>query len=117
VLWGAMMGGVWRMLCGAAEPATTGPSQFLVDDLHRWRCCAMASGISRLDAVCYEDVSDRGVPAQAHISAGNFREFSQFRALLSRPGAGWRLRGGRIGTTLAHTAPAAAAAAHSRRGW
>jgi len=87
VVWGAMIGafgGCFAVRRTAYHPA---PASFLVDDFF----ISMAvlrdglQAINELDAVCYEDVSDR-LPEEfrrkARISAGNFQNLHAFRGLL-----------------------------------
>ncbi|GAA3947606.1 glycosyltransferase [Hymenobacter algoricola] len=87
VVWGAMIGafgGCFAVRRSAYHPA---PASFLVDDFF----ISMAvlrdglQAINELDAVCYEDVSDR-LPEEfrrkARISAGNFQNLHAFRGLL-----------------------------------
>lgn len=88
VLWGAMMGafgGCFAVRRTCYHPA---PASFLVDDFYI-TMAVLRDGyqaINELDAVCYEDVSDH-LPEEfrrkARISAGNFQNLSEFRALLS----------------------------------
>ncbi|GGF25889.1 glycosyltransferase [Hymenobacter cavernae] len=90
VVWGAMMGafgGCFAVRRSAYHPA---PASFLVDDFY----ISMAvlrdgyQAINELEAVCYEDVSDR-LPEEfrrkARISAGNFQNLSVFRGVLWPP--------------------------------
>jgi cellulose synthase/poly-beta-1,6-N-acetylglucosamine synthase-like glycosyltransferase len=92
VVWGAMIGafgGCFAVRRACYHPA---PASFLVDDFF----ISMAvlqdgyQAINELDAVCYEDVSDR-LPEEfrrkARISAGNFQNLLAFRRLLWPP---WR---------------------------
>ena len=88
VLWGAMMGafgGCFAVRRACYHPA---PASFLVDDFYI-TMAVLRDGyraINELDAVCYEDVSDH-LPEEfrrkARISAGNFQNLAEFRALLS----------------------------------
>ncbi|WP_324677679.1 glycosyltransferase [Hymenobacter sp. GOD-10R] len=90
VVWGAMIGafgGCFAVRRSAYHPA---PASFLVDDFY----ISMAvlrdgyQAINELDAVCYEDVSDRVTEEfrrKARISAGNFQNLSAFRGLLLPP--------------------------------
>ena len=88
VLWGAMMGafgGCFAVRRACYHPA---PASFLVDDFYI-TLAVLRDGyqaINELDAVCYEDVSDH-LPEEfrrkARISAGNFQNLAEFRALLS----------------------------------
>ena len=92
VLWGAMMGafgGCFAVRRACYHPA---PARFLVDDFYS-TLAVLRDGyraINELDAVCYEDVSDH-LPEEfrrkARISAGNFQNLAEFRALL-RPAWG-----------------------------
>ncbi|WP_345056087.1 glycosyltransferase [Hymenobacter glaciei] len=87
VLWGAMMGafgGCFAVRRACYHPA---PASFLVDDFYI-TMAVLRDGyqaINELDAVCYEDVSDH-LPEEfrrkARISAGNFQNLAEFRALL-----------------------------------
>ncbi|QNH60583.1 glycosyltransferase [Hymenobacter sediminicola] len=92
VVWGAMIGafgGCFAVRRACYHPA---PASFLVDDFF----ISMAvlqdgyQAINELEAVCYEDVSDR-LPEEfrrkARISAGNFQNLLAFRRLLWPP---WR---------------------------
>lgn len=92
VVWGAMIGafgGCFAVRRACYHPA---PAAFLVDDFF----ISMAvlqdgyQAINELEAVCYEDVSDR-LPEEfrrkARISAGNFQNLLAFRRLLWPP---WR---------------------------
>ena len=92
VVWGAMMGafgGCFAVRRACYEPA---PAAFLVDDFYSTLAVLRAGyqAINELDAVCYEDVSDH-LPEEfrrkARISAGNFQNLREFRALLWPP---WR---------------------------
>ncbi|WP_201987554.1 glycosyltransferase [Hymenobacter rubidus] len=92
VVWGAMMGafgGCFAVRRACYHPA---PAAFLVDDFYI-TLAVLRDGyqaINELDAVCYEDVSDH-LPEEfrrkARISAGNFQNLKEFRALLWPP---WR---------------------------
>ncbi|WP_426059110.1 glycosyltransferase [Hymenobacter sp. B1770] len=92
VVWGSMMGafgGCFAVRRACYHPA---PADFLVDDFYI-TLAVLRDGyqaINELDAVCYEDVSDR-LPEEfrrkARISAGNFQNLKEFRALLWPP---WR---------------------------
>ncbi|OUJ74286.1 glycosyltransferase [Hymenobacter crusticola] len=87
VVWGAMIGafgGCFAVRRRAYHPA---PASFLVDDFY----ISMAvlrdgyQAINELEAVCYEDVSDRVTEEfrrKARISAGNFQNLRVFRGLL-----------------------------------
>ena len=101
VVWGAMMGafgGCFAVRRRAYHPA---PASFLVDDFY----ISMAvlrdgyQAINELEAVCYEDVSDR-LPEEfrrkARISAGNFQNLSVFQGLL------WPLWAGRAFALWSH---------------
>ncbi|MDQ2770419.1 MAG: glycosyltransferase [Bacteroidota bacterium] len=87
VLWGAMMGafgGCFAVRRACYHPA---PASFLVDDFYI-TMAVLRDGyqaINELGAVCYEDVSDH-LPEEfrrkARISAGNFQNLKEFRALL-----------------------------------
>lgn len=87
VVWGSMMGafgGCFAVRRACYHPA---PAAFLVDDFYI-TLAVLRDGfqaINELDAVCYEDVSDR-LPEEfrrkARISAGNFQNLKEFRALL-----------------------------------
>ena len=92
IVWGAMIGafgGCFAVRRACYHPA---PASFLVDDFF----ISMAvlqdgyQAINELEAVCYEDVSDR-LPEEfrrkARISAGNFQNLLAFRRLLWPP---WR---------------------------
>jgi cellulose synthase/poly-beta-1,6-N-acetylglucosamine synthase-like glycosyltransferase len=88
VVWGAMMGafgGCFAVRRACYHPA---PAAFLVDDFYI-TLAVLRDGfqaINELEAVCLEDVSDR-LPEEfrrkARISAGNFQNLKEFRALLS----------------------------------
>jgi len=88
VVWGAMMGafgGCFAVRRSCYHPA---PAAFLVDDFYI-TLAVLRDGyqaINELEAVCYEDVSDR-LPEEfrrkARISAGNFQNLKEFRQLLS----------------------------------
>ncbi|MBF9239612.1 glycosyltransferase [Hymenobacter sp. BT683] len=92
VLWGSMMGafgGCFAVRRACYHPA---PAAFLVDDFYI-TLAVLRDGyqaINELEAVCYEDVSDR-LPEEfrrkARISAGNFQNLKAFRAVLWPP---WR---------------------------
>ena len=92
VLWGSMMGafgGCFAVRRACYHPA---PAAFLVDDFYI-TLAVLRDGyqaINELAAVCYEDVSDH-LPEEfrrkARISAGNFQNLDEFRALLWPP---WR---------------------------
>jgi cellulose synthase/poly-beta-1,6-N-acetylglucosamine synthase-like glycosyltransferase len=94
VLWGAMMGafgGCFAVRRACYHPA---PAAFLVDDFYI-TLAVLRDGyaaINELEAKCYEDVSDH-LPEEfrrkARISAGNFQNLREFRALLWPP---WRGR-------------------------
>ncbi|MFC7668929.1 glycosyltransferase [Hymenobacter humi] len=87
VVWGSMMGafgGCFAVRRACYHPA---PAAFLVDDFYI-TLAVLRDGyqaINELDAMCYEDVSDR-LPEEfrrkARISAGNFQNLKEFRALL-----------------------------------
>jgi cellulose synthase/poly-beta-1,6-N-acetylglucosamine synthase-like glycosyltransferase len=87
VVWGAMIGafgGCFAVRRAAYQPA---PAHFLVDDFYISLAVLQAGyqAINELQAVCYEDVSDR-LPEEfrrkARISAGNFQNLRVFRGLL-----------------------------------
>lgn len=93
VVWGTMIGafgGCFAVRRACYHPA---PAAFLVDDFF----ISMAvlqdgyQAINELEAVCYEDVSDR-LPEEfrrkARISAGNFQNLSAFRRMLWPPWQG-----------------------------
>lgn len=92
VVWGSMMGafgGCFSVRRACYHPA---PAAFLVDDFFI-TMAVLRDGyqaINELAAVCYEDVSDH-LPEEfrrkARISAGNFQNLKEFRALLWPP---WR---------------------------
>ena len=92
VVWGSMMGafgGCFAVRRACYHPA---PAAFLVDDFFI-TMAVLRDGyqaINELAAVCYEDVSDH-LPEEfrrkARISAGNFQNLREFRALLWPP---WR---------------------------
>ena len=92
VVWGSMMGafgGCFAVRRACYHPA---PAAFLVDDFYI-TLAVLRDGfraINELGAVCYEDVSDH-LPEEfrrkARISAGNFQNLKEFRALLWPP---WR---------------------------
>ena len=92
VRWGGMMGafgGCFAVRRACYHPA---PADFLVDDFYI-TLAVLRDGyraINELAAVCYEDVSDH-LPEEfrrkARISAGNFQNLKEFRALLWPP---WR---------------------------
>jgi cellulose synthase/poly-beta-1,6-N-acetylglucosamine synthase-like glycosyltransferase len=92
VRWGAMMGafgGCYAVRRACYHPA---PAAFLVDDFYI-TLAVLRDGyqaINELEARCYEDVSDH-LPEEfrrkARISAGNFQNLKEFRALLWPP---WR---------------------------
>ncbi|SNC63950.1 Glycosyltransferase, catalytic subunit of cellulose synthase and poly-beta-1,6-N-acetylglucosamine synthase [Hymenobacter gelipurpurascens] len=92
VVWGAMIGafgGCFAVRRACYHPA---PASFLVDDFFI-SMAVLQDGyraINELDAVCYEDVSDK-LPEEfrrkARISAGNFQNLVAFRRLLWPP---WR---------------------------
>ena len=92
VVWGSMMGafgGCFAVRRACYHPA---PAAFLVDDFYI-TLAVLRDGfraINELGAVCYEDVSDH-LPEEfrrkARISAGNFQNLREFRALLWPP---WR---------------------------
>ncbi|WP_161787143.1 glycosyltransferase [Hymenobacter sp. IS2118] len=93
VLWGSMMGafgGCFAVRRACYHPA---PAAFLVDDFYSTMAVVRDGyqAINELDAVCYEDVSDR-LPEEfrrkARISAGNFQNLKEFRALLWPPWQG-----------------------------
>ena len=87
VVWGSMMGafgGCFAVRRACYHPA---PAAFLVDDFFI-TMAVLRDGyqaINELAAVCYEDVSDH-LPEEfrrkARISAGNFQNLREFRALL-----------------------------------
>ncbi|GAA4363394.1 glycosyltransferase family 2 protein [Hymenobacter saemangeumensis] len=88
VVWGAMMGafgGCFAVRRSCYHPA---PAAFLVDDFYI-TLAVLRDGlqaINELEAVCYEDVSDRlkeEFRRKARISAGNFQNLREFRSLLS----------------------------------
>lgn len=101
VVWGAMMGafgGCFAVRRTAYQPA---PAHFLVDDFYI-SLAVLREGfqsINELQAVCYEDVSDR-LPEEfrrkARISAGNFQNLRVFRGLL------WPLWSGRAYAFWSH---------------
>jgi cellulose synthase/poly-beta-1,6-N-acetylglucosamine synthase-like glycosyltransferase len=82
-------GGCFALRRTCYHPA---PAAFLVDDFYI-TMAVLRDGyqaINELDAVCYEDVSDRlreEFRRKARISAGNFQNLKEFRALLWPP---WR---------------------------
>ncbi|WP_303311393.1 glycosyltransferase [Hymenobacter sp. BT730] len=101
ILWGTMIGafgGCFAVRRAAYHPA---PAHFLVDDFY----ISMAvlrdgyQAIHELQAVCYEDVSDK-LPEEfrrkARISAGNFQNLSVFGELL------WPLWSGRAYAFWSH---------------
>ena len=88
VLWGAMMGAFGGCFAVRRACYHSAPASFLVDDFYI-TMAVLRDGyraINELDAVCYEDVSDH-LPEEfrrkARISAGNFQNLAEFRALLS----------------------------------
>jgi len=93
VIWGSMMGafgGCFAVRRACYHPA---PADFLVDDFYS-TLAVLRDGfkaINELGAVCYEDVSDH-LPEEfrrkARISAGNFQNLKEFRALLWPPWQG-----------------------------
>ena len=92
VVWGSMMGafgGCFAVRRACYHPA---PAAFLVDDFYI-TLAVLRDGwqaINELDAVSYEDVSDHLAEEfrrKARISAGNFQNLREFRALLWPP---WR---------------------------
>jgi cellulose synthase/poly-beta-1,6-N-acetylglucosamine synthase-like glycosyltransferase len=101
VVWGAMIGafgGCFAVRRAAYQPA---PAHFLVDDFYI-SLAVLRTGyqaINELQAVCYEDVSDR-LPEEfrrkARISAGNFQNLRVFRGLL------WPLWSGRAYAFWSH---------------
>ncbi|ALD21011.1 glycosyltransferase [Hymenobacter sp. DG25A] len=101
VVWGAMIGafgGCFAVRRAAYQPA---PAHFLVDDFYISLAVLRAGyqAINELQAVCYEDVSDR-LPEEfrrkARISAGNFQNLRVFRGLL------WPLWSGRAYAFWSH---------------
>ncbi|WP_210515646.1 glycosyltransferase [Hymenobacter terricola] len=92
VLWGAMMGAFGGCFAVRRACYHSAPAAFLVDDFYI-TLAVLRDGyqaINELTAVCYEDVSDH-LPEEfrrkARISAGNFQNLKEFRALLWPP---WR---------------------------
>lgn len=92
VVWGSMMGAFGGCFAVRRDCYHPAPAAFLVDDFYI-TLAVLRDGyqaINELDAVCYEDVSDR-LPEEfrrkARISAGNFQNLKEFRALLWPP---WR---------------------------
>ena len=92
VVWGSMMGAFGGCFAVRRACYHSAPADFLVDDFYI-TLAVLRDGyqaINELEAVCYEDVSDR-LPEEfrrkARISAGNFQNLKEFRALLWPP---WR---------------------------
>lgn len=92
VVWGAMIGafgGCFAVRRSCYDPA---PPSYIVDDFFiSMRVLQQGyQALNELDALCYEDVSDR-LPEEfrrkARISAGNFQNLVTFRRLLWPP---WR---------------------------
>ena len=92
VVWGSMMGAFGGCFAVRRACYHSAPAAFLVDDFYI-TLAVLRDGfraINELGAVCYEDVSDH-LPEEfrrkARISAGNFQNLKEFRALLWPP---WR---------------------------
>jgi len=92
VVWGAMMGAFGGCFAVRRACYHAAPAAFLVDDFYI-TLAVLRDGyqaINELEAVSYEDVSDH-LPEEfrrkARISAGNFQNLKEFRALLWPP---WR---------------------------
>ncbi len=88
ILWGAMMGafgGCYSMRKRFFLPT---PVNFLVDDFYITMGVIEQGGkaINELDAICYEDVSNKITEEfrrKTRIAAGNFQNFARFIRLLS----------------------------------
>ncbi|MCR5886281.1 glycosyltransferase [Hymenobacter sp. J193] len=92
VVWGAMIGAFGGCFAVRRACFHAAPASFLVDDFYT-SMAVLRDGyqaLNELDAVCFEDVSDR-LPEEfrrkARISTGNFQNLREFRQLLWPP---WR---------------------------
>ncbi|HEX8505420.1 MAG TPA: glycosyltransferase, partial [Hymenobacter sp.] len=92
VVWGSMMGAFGGCFAVRRACYHAAPAAFLVDDFYI-TLAVLRHGyqaINELAAVCYEDVSDflpEEFRRKTRISAGNFQNLKEFRALLWPP---WR---------------------------
>ena len=93
LLWGAMIGafgGCYSVRSGYFAPV---PRNFFMDDFYITMHALEAGGksLNELEALCYEDVSNKiseEFRRKVRISIGNFQNFGRFRKLLWPPWSG-----------------------------